>query len=108
LLLISRGIVPYRWSSIANPFSWVPFSGFLATDQDFGLLVFFRKSFWYGSAVWLLRAGGWRLARAAVVVAMLLAAIEAIQIHLPGRVAETTDPLLSLILGWTFGLLDPS
>jgi uncharacterized membrane protein YadS len=54
----------------------------------------------------LLRAAGWRLARAAIVLAVLLGAIEVIQIHLPGRVAEITDPLLALLLAITLGLLD--
>ena len=103
-LLILRGLAPYHWSSVANPFSWIPFSGFLAADREFGMLTFLRKCFWYGSTVWLLRAAGWRLARAAVAVALLLGAIEIIQIHLPGRVAEITDPLLALILAMTLGL----
>jgi hypothetical protein len=103
-LLIPRGLVPYHWSSVANPFSWIPFSGFLAADRDFGLLTFLRKCFWYGSAIWLLRTAGWRLAQAAVAVALLVGAIEVVQIHLPGRVAEITDPLLALILAAIFGL----
>jgi VanZ family protein len=107
-LLILRGLAPYNWSSVANPFSWVPFRGSLAANRDSGLLTLFQKCFWYGSAVWLLRAAGWRLARAAVVVALLLGAIEAIQIYLPGRLAEITDPLLALIMAATFGLIDKS
>src|SRR6202030_3120905 len=107
-LLIVRGLAPYYWSRIANPFSWVPFGGFLRAPWAFGLLPLLQKCFWYGSAVWLLRAAGWRLARAAIVVSVLLGAIEVIQIHLPGRVAEITDPLLALILAMTLGLLDRS
>ena len=103
-LLILRGLAPYHWSSVPNPFSWIPFSGFLAADREFGMLTFLRKCFWYGSTVWLLRAAGWRLARAAVAVALLLGAIEIIQIHLPGRVAEITDPVLALILAVPLGL----
>jgi VanZ family protein len=103
-LLILRGLAPYHWSSVANPFSWIPFSGFLAAHREFGMLIFLRKCFWYGSAIWLLRAAGWRLARAAVAVVLLLGAIEVIQVHLPGRVAEITDPLLALILAVTLGL----
>ena len=61
---------------------------------------------WYGSTIWLLRTLGWRLTTAAVAVALLLAAIEVVQIHLPGRVAEITDPVLALILAATLGLLD--
>jgi hypothetical protein len=101
-LLILRGLAPYYWSSVANPFSWIPFSGLLAADREFGMLTFLRKCFWNGSAVWLLRAAGWHLARAAFAVALLLGAIEGIQIHLPGRVAEIIDPLLALILALTF------
>ena len=72
------------------------------------MLTFLRKCFWYGSAIWLLRAAGWRLVRAAVAVALLLGAIEVIQIHLPGRVAEITDPLLALILAVILGLSERS
>ena len=45
---------------------------------------------------------------AAIAVAVLLGAIEVIQIHLPWRVAEITDPLLALLLAITLGLLDRS
>jgi VanZ family protein len=107
-LLILQGLAPYHWSSVANPFSWIPFRGFLAADWELGMLTFLRKCFWYGSAVWLLHAARWRLGRAAVAVALLLSAIELIQIHLPGRVAEITDPLLALLLAVILGLLDRS
>jgi VanZ family protein len=100
-VLILRGLAPFHWSDVANRFSWIPFSGFLAADREFGMLTFLRKCFWYGSAVWLLRAVGWRLAPAAIAVALLLATIEVIQTHLPGRVAEITDPVLALILAAT-------
>ena len=71
LLLILRSLAPYHWSRVANPFSWISFRGFLESDREFGMLMFLRKCFWYGSAVWLLCAAGWRLARAAVAVALL-------------------------------------
>ena len=105
-LLILSALFPYHLSSAANPFSWIPFRGFLEAEREGGMLIVLRKCFWYGSAVWLLRATGWRLARAAVAVALLLGTIEVIQIHLPGRVAEITDPLLALILAATLGLID--
>jgi hypothetical protein len=71
-LLILRGLAPYHWSSIVNPFSWIPISGFLAADWEFGILIFFLKCFWCRSAIWLLRASGWRLTRAALAVALPL------------------------------------
>ena len=43
-----------------------------------------------------------------LLVLLVPCAIEVIQIHLPGRVAEITDPLLALILALTLGLLDRS
>jgi VanZ family protein len=106
LVLILQGLAPYHWSTIANPFSWIPFSGFLEANREFSMLTFLRKCFWYGSAIWLLRATGWRIVTAAVAVALLLGVIEVIQVHLPGRVAEITDPVLAMILAATLGLLE--
>jgi hypothetical protein len=61
--------------------------------------------------VWIgdLAPAGGRLASSScgcrcVAVALLLGAIEVIQIHLPGRVVESTDPLLVLMLAVTLGL----
>jgi len=106
LVMLLRGLAPYYWSSPANPFAWMPFSLSLALDREVAMLVFLRKCFWYGSGLWLLRTAGWRLWLAAVVIAVLLMAIEIIHIHLPGRMAETTDPLLALILAAIWGSLD--
>jgi len=52
----------------------------------------------------LLRGSGSRVARAAFAVAVLVGAVEVIQIHLPGSVAEITDPMLVLILAAILGL----
>jgi VanZ family protein len=57
--------------------------------------------------MFLVRIGDLALARgrlAAVAVGLLLGAIEVVQIHLPGRVAEITDPLLAMILAVILGL----
>ena len=72
------------------------------------MLIFLQKCFWYGSAIWLLRTAGWRLARATVAVALLLGVIEVVQTHLSGRVAVLTYSLLALILAVAVGLLDRS
>jgi hypothetical protein len=39
-------------------------------------------------------------------VSILLAAIEFVQLYLPGRTAESTDPLLAIIMGIVLKLLD--
>lgn len=40
--------------------------------------------FYYGTAIWLLRAAGVRLVLSVILVAAVLASIEILQIHLPG------------------------
>jgi VanZ family protein len=106
LVMLLRGLAPYHWSHVAHPFAWMPFSLSLALDREVAMLVFLRKCFWYGSGLWLLRTAGWRLWVAAIVIAALLLAMEIIHTHLPGRMAETTDPLLALILAAIWGALD--
>jgi hypothetical protein len=62
-------------------------------------------SFYYGTAIWLLRAAGLRLAPSVLLVTAMLASIEIVQIHLPGRVPETTDPVLAILLGFVLAIL---
>ena len=63
------------------------------------------KVCYYASAIWLLRAAGMRLLHSVTIVAAILAAIEIAQIHLPGRTAETTDPLLAILMGFVLLIL---
>ena len=63
-----------------------------------------EKIFWYTSAVWLL-ASVMRLRYAIAVVAAVLAAIEIAQMRLPGRVAESTDPILAILMGFVLFIL---
>jgi VanZ family protein len=106
LVIVLRGLAPYHWSSVGQPFEWMPFNLTLALDREVAMLVFLRKCFWYGSVVWLLRAAGWRLWVAAFAIALLLCVIEISHLHIVGRTAETTDPLLALILAAVFGSLE--
>jgi hypothetical protein len=45
LLQIRRGFAPYHWSRVANPYSWIPSSGFLAPNRELGMLTFLGKCF---------------------------------------------------------------
>jgi hypothetical protein len=76
-------------------------------DWERGALVILEKVFFYGAAIWLLRAARVRLWRASTVVALVLAAIEAVQTHMPKHTPEITDPLLALFLGFAIALLTP-
>jgi VanZ family protein len=105
-LIIIRGLAPYEFTSVAMPFSWVPFAGLFETERVAALTIFLGKLFTYGTFVWLLRDGGWKMRYAAIGAAATLGAIEAAQMFLPGRVPEITDPLIALLLAWIFWLVD--
>ena len=98
LVILVRGLWPFQFMAAANVFTWIPFGGFLGDDWQAGIQVLLEKAYYYGSAIWLLCAAGLRLWQAAAIVAVVLAGIEAAQIHLPGRIAEITDPILAVLL----------
>ena len=105
-LTIIRGLAPYQFTSVAMPFSWVPFAALFETERVAALTIFLGKLFAYGTFVWLLRDNGWKMRYAAIGAAATLGAIEAAQMFLPGRVPEITDPLIALLLAWVFWLVD--
>jgi VanZ family protein len=89
----------------ARAFNWVPFRGmFRSTWQD-GFVVLFRKSFWYGSVLWLWRGAGYRLAATTAITAGALFLLERAQIYLPGRTPEITDAVLAVLMGLLIWLL---
>ena len=103
--VLVRGFAPFHFVAKSSGFAWVPFGGFLGTEWQSGLRVFLEKSFYYGTAIWLLQKCGMRLTNAAAIVAGLLAVIEIAQIHLPGRTAEITDPMLAILLALTLAAM---
>ena len=98
--VLLTGLAPFRFSAHASYFEWVPFRALFRTEWETGFALFLRKAFQYGCAVWLLRESGVKLRNAALLVAGILAALEAIQIYLPNHAAESTDPLLALVMAW--------
>jgi VanZ family protein len=105
-VVLFRGLWPFRFVSAAAAFVWIPFTGALTAAWLPALLVLSEKVFYYGAAVWLLHAAGIRLARSAAAVAIVLAAIEIVQTHLPGRTPEITDPLMAILIGFVLGALN--
>jgi VanZ family protein len=100
-----RGLAPFHFVAEPTPFNWVPFVPMLSGDWQSLAGVLLEKTFYYGTALWLLRATGLRLAPSILLVAAVLASIEIAQIHLPGRVPETTDPILAVLLGFVLAIL---
>lgn len=95
--LVLRGLAPFHFTA-DQQFSWVPFGASLSYEQAAALVVFFKKCFLYGVAVWLLAKAGFPYLLGTIGVASLLAVIEVVQIRLPGRTPEITDPLLAVIM----------
>ena len=99
LLVAVKEFSPFVLASAPAPFHFVPFAGFLEASRDAAIRVTAQKFFLYGSSVWILRAAGLPLWGSTGAVTLLLAAGEATQRYLPGRVPESTDPLLALVAG---------
>jgi len=96
--ILLRELAPFQFSSHAAPFSWAPFYATLASERHGAVVVLLRKAFDYGAAVWALHAIGWSYARAGGSVAAALFGLELVQVYLPGRTPESTDPLLALLM----------
>jgi hypothetical protein len=108
MLLMVRGFSPFSWQESANPFSWTPFAGVLAADWQHGILLLIEKSFYYGIALWTLARAGLNFSMAVMATAAISAIIEAAQVHLPGRTPEVTEPVLVVLIGFTFRMLENS
>lgn len=101
-----RGMSPFHFVSQAAPFSWIPFIATIEGDWQSSAAVFMGKLFFYGAAIWLFRTVGFKMLHAIAVVAPVLALIEALQTHLPGRTPEITDPVIAVLMGfvlWALG-----
>lgn len=103
--IVLQGLKPFEWIAPAQQFSWVPFKNSLSDSIEVNYSVLLEKCFWYFSLVWLLTRRGWGIARAVAATAALLSAIEVVQLWLPGRSAEITDPLLAVTAGVLLALL---
>jgi len=89
----------------ARAFNWVPFLGLFHSNWQDGFVVLFRKSFWYGSVLWLWRASGRSLAWVTAFAAAVLFVLERAQLYLPGRTPEITDAVLAVLMGVLLWLL---
>lgn len=102
--LVLAELSPFHWGP-AHAFNWVPFRGFFQSSWQDGFVMLFRKSFWYGSVLWLWRAAGYRLALATGIAAAALFLLERAQVYLPGRSPEITDAVLAVLMGLLLWLL---
>ena len=108
LAITVEGLSPFSFAA-PHPFVWIPFSGLLNTPQQTAFILFLRKLFLYGTAVWMLHAcglgRGLSFVPAGAAVTILLASIELLQTRIPPHVAEITDPLLAVLCALAFSTL---
>jgi VanZ family protein len=104
--LILAGLIPFRFAGQPQAITWVPFLAMLQMPWESAFVILLGKSFLYGSAVWLLHQSGRAWLTSSALVALPLAGVEAMQVYLPGRTPETTDPLLAILLGCGLMLLE--
>lgn len=104
-VLVFRGLSPFHLAAANSAFNWTPFAATLSSEWQASASVLLEKIFFYGTAIWMFRSAGMRLSRAVLSVAGTLLAIEIVQIRLPGRTPEITDPLLAILLGFTIAVL---
>ncbi len=107
MVVFLQGLDPFRFSEAAQSFSWLPFGASFGAEWEPGLVVLLGKLFMYGALLWLIWEAGVRLAVAAAAVAALLTTIEVVQIYMPGRTPEITDPVIAMVLAWVFWSLGP-
>ena len=105
--LVLGELTPFHFAAghATGAFTWVPFRGLFRSDWQDGFVVLFRKSFCYGSVLWLWRASGRSLVWATAVAAAVLFLLEQVQVYLPGRTPEITDAVLAVLMGVLLWLL---
>jgi glycopeptide antibiotics resistance protein len=102
--IVAQGVAPFEFMSQAQGFSWTPFRSSFGGSIELNYAALLEKCFWYFSLIWLLARCGWSAGRATVGTVSLVAAIETLQMWLPGRSADVTDPLLALAAGLLLAL----
>jgi hypothetical protein len=104
-LVIAQRLEPFKFRSTAGHFGLVPFISFMDSSLSINIQSFFEKFFLYGSLLWLSVKTGMRWAWATSLIAGLLLVTSLVEVYLPGRSAEVTDPVMALMIGIIFALV---
>ncbi len=105
LYVVGHRLSPFAFSDRAGSFGWIPFYSYLHGALGTNVRAFLEKLFYYGALIWLPVEAGMGLAAATVLTAALLLVTSAAEIYLPGRSAEITDAVMTLMIGGVFALL---
>lgn len=103
---IVHGLEPFNFRMDPDTFSLTPFKEALARYSAMNLPVTFQKCFMVGALVWLLARAGNSVLAATLLGGSVVLAIEMLQVWLPGRSAEITEPLLAVVAGGLIALFE--
>jgi len=106
--ILASQLAPFRVSAQPSAFWWVPFSATFQADRSSASIVLARKAFAYGSTLWLLGRSGFGRLWSASLLAGVLLVTEGIQMYLPGRIPESTDAVLVLLMAFILWRLEPA
>ena len=88
---------PFQLAAQPHPMHWQPFKAMLHGSMLSNLLALCWNLFWIGAAVSLAAGSERPLTPVTLAIAAGVAALELVQTHLPGRVADVTPALLPAI-----------
>jgi VanZ family protein len=98
---------PFELASSLGRFHWMPFEALLEGSLTANTLALAWHLFWLGAVMVLVDRCGVRPAAAAVALGVCALLLEALQMLLPGRVADITPALLPWFWGLALPLLRP-
>jgi VanZ family protein len=107
-LFAVNGLAPFNFGLDRDSFGWVPFAESLLRYRSTNLPDMLGKCFTYGALVWLLTRSGRSPLGATLLAGGLVLAVEILQIWLPGKTADITDPLLVAAAGGLLALFEGS
>ena len=97
-VVVIQALEPFRFSSTARPFDWIPFHGLIQGSIEVSIRSFLEKIFTYGALIWLMTRAGFKLILSASLGGALVLGLRLSQVFLPGRPAEITDVIMLLML----------
>ncbi len=100
MALSLEGLSPFEFSSHAREFHLVPFYGVLGGNWIYGMIIIFKKLFFYGAFLWLLWRQGLGFYTSLIIATGWSGTIEILQMWSRFHTPEITDPILILIMGY--------
>jgi VanZ family protein len=99
VFVVLERLQPWQFVSVARPFEWIPFYGFLHGSVRVDTQSFLQKFFFYGTLLWLLVKTGIRPSYVILFECSLLFATSLVQTHLAQRSGEIGDSVLAGLIG---------